>query len=199
MGGYNAKVYRKQGGDELIVESGGKITIKSGGVIARDLNLRIPLLSGKTATGAPLLVAAAVATDFIPSASTTNTFKLAGTVSNNNAKTNDVLYDIVLPNDYIAGTNVTVRIAAGYATSGGTVSLATVDIVAGLATDAGAAGADICTTAAQTIAATTDEYAFTLTGTTLTPGCRLAIKATVAITNNNATNTTGYIYALRLA
>jgi len=26
MGEYNAKVYRKQGGDELVVEAGGKIT-----------------------------------------------------------------------------------------------------------------------------------------------------------------------------
>jgi len=197
--GYNGKVYRKQGGNELVVANGGKITVKAGGSIDRGLNLRIPLLSGRTATGAPILVAAAVATDFIPSISATNTFNLAGTVSNNNAKTNDVLYDIVLPNDYVAGTNVTAYIAAGYATSGGTVSLATVDLVAGLATDAGAAGADICATAAITIAADTAEHAFTITGTTLTPGCRIALKATVAITNNNATNTTGYIYALRLA
>lgn len=197
--GYNGKVYRKQGGNELVVSSGGKITVETGGLVARDLNLRIPLLSGRTATGAPILVAAAVATDFIPSVSATNTFNLAGTASNNNAKTNDVLYDIVLPNDYVAGTDVTAYIAAGYATSGGTVSLATVDLVAGIATDAGAAGADICATAAITIAADTAEHAFTITGTTLTPGCRLALKVTVAITNNNATNTTGYIYALRLA
>jgi len=196
---YNGKVYRKQGGNEIVVASGGKITVEAGGVIEKDLNLRIPLLSGKTATGAPLLVAAAVATDFIPSASATNAFNLAGTVSNGNAKTNDVLFDIALPNDYVAGTDITAYIAAGYATSGGTVSLATVDLVAGLATDAGAGGADICATAAQTIAADTAEKAFTITGTTLTPGCRLVLKATVAITNNNATNTTGYIYALRLA
>lgn len=197
--GYNGKVYRKQGGNEIVVASGGAITVETGGVVARDLNLRIPLLSGVTATGAPILVAAAVTTDFIPSASATNAFNLAGTASNGNAKTNDVLYDIVLPNDYIAGTNVTAYIAAGYATSGGTVSLATVDLVAGLATDAGVAGADICATAAITIAADTAEHAFTITGTTLTPGCRLALKVTVAITNNNATATTGYIYAMRLA
>lgn len=32
---YNAKVYRKQGGNELVVASGGVITIESGGSIAR--------------------------------------------------------------------------------------------------------------------------------------------------------------------
>ena len=30
---YQAKVYRKQGGEELVVASGGKITVESGGAI----------------------------------------------------------------------------------------------------------------------------------------------------------------------
>jgi hypothetical protein len=33
MGSYNGKVYRKQGGNEIVVESGGKITEESGGKI----------------------------------------------------------------------------------------------------------------------------------------------------------------------
>ena len=33
MSGYNTKVYRKQGGSELVVASGGKITVDSGGNI----------------------------------------------------------------------------------------------------------------------------------------------------------------------
>ena len=35
MGGYTGKVYKKQGGDELVVASGGKITIESGGELER--------------------------------------------------------------------------------------------------------------------------------------------------------------------
>ncbi len=31
--GYNAKVYRKQGGDEVVVADGGKITVEAGGTI----------------------------------------------------------------------------------------------------------------------------------------------------------------------
>lgn len=30
---YQPKVYRKQGGDELVVASGGKITVETGGII----------------------------------------------------------------------------------------------------------------------------------------------------------------------
>lgn len=33
---YQAKVYMKQGGDELVVASGGKITVESGGAIEPD-------------------------------------------------------------------------------------------------------------------------------------------------------------------
>ena len=197
--GQSSKVYHKQGGDELVVASGGKITVETGGVVTKPLNLRIPVLSGFNAAGTPIAASAAAATDFIAAAVATNSFNLDGTVSNGNAKTNDVLYDITLPETYKAGENVTCYIAAGYSTSGGTVSLATVDLVAGLATDGGAGGADICATAAQTIAADTAEHAFTITGTTLTPGARLLLKVTVAITNNNATNTTGHVFALRLA
>lgn len=35
-GTYQPKVYRKQGGDELVVASGGKITVESGGLITGD-------------------------------------------------------------------------------------------------------------------------------------------------------------------
>lgn len=33
MSSYETKVYKKQGGDELVVESGGTITVKSGGTL----------------------------------------------------------------------------------------------------------------------------------------------------------------------
>ena len=41
--GYNAKVYRKQGGDELVVASGGKITVEAGGTIEAGENSIIPV------------------------------------------------------------------------------------------------------------------------------------------------------------
>lgn len=194
---HSTKNYKKQGGDEWVV--GGTLTLESGAVITKLMNLRIPILSGKNAAGTAIAASAAAATDFVASAVANNSFNLDGTASNNNTKANNVLYDITLPDTYKAGTNVTCYIAAGFSTSGGTVSAATVDLVAGLATDGGAGGADICATSAQTIAADTAEHAFTITGTTLTPGCRLLLKVTTSVTNDNATNVTGHVFALRLA
>lgn len=43
---YNAKVYRKQGGAELVVASGGKVTVESGGVVDPG-----PVAAGNTAGG----------------------------------------------------------------------------------------------------------------------------------------------------
>jgi hypothetical protein len=47
MGSYNGKVYKKQGGDEMVVANGGKITIESGGLLSRARVLQLPAASGK--------------------------------------------------------------------------------------------------------------------------------------------------------
>lgn len=44
MGEYNAKVYRKQGGEELVVADGGKITVEAGGELV--MNSELTLASG---------------------------------------------------------------------------------------------------------------------------------------------------------
>lgn len=164
------------------------------------LNMRVPVLSGVTATGAPLLVAAAVATDFIPSIVANNGFNLVGTAAQNSTKVNNVIYEVVLPDDYVAGTNVTCSIAAGTGVSGGTTITSTVDLVAGLYSDLGLPGADICATAAQAITTDMAEKAFTITGATLTAGCKLALKVTTSVQEAGNTGTAvGYVAGIRLS
>lgn len=46
---YNAKVYRKQGGDELIVEDGGKITVEQGGQIDLDGDAYVVVIGSQDA------------------------------------------------------------------------------------------------------------------------------------------------------
>lgn len=45
MGEYNAKVYRKQGGEELVVADGGKITVEAGGELVMNKS-ELTLASG---------------------------------------------------------------------------------------------------------------------------------------------------------
>lgn len=45
---YTTKVYRKQGGDELVVASGGKINVQPGGMIAADGTQAVGLTAQET-------------------------------------------------------------------------------------------------------------------------------------------------------
>ena len=71
---YGPKVYRRQGGDELVVKSGGKITVESGGIVdnigavadasivvgAENANVRNITIQLKDAAGADIAVRQAV-------------------------------------------------------------------------------------------------------------------------------------------
>lgn len=48
---YQPKVYRKQGGDELVVASGGKITVETGGIIAANGGTQAAFVADVATTG----------------------------------------------------------------------------------------------------------------------------------------------------
>lgn len=106
---------------------------------------------------------------------------LAGTTTNGGATatgSDSALWLVALPSSYAAGESVKVRIRAKV-TAARTVS-ATIDAVVKKISD-GAAGSDICATAAQSINSTT--YAnkeFTITATSLSAGDLLAVQITAA-------------------
>lgn len=81
-----------------------------------------------------------------------------------------------LPEDYVPGSAITVRVRASMLTtvSDGT---ATVDVEAWLAGSDGASGADLCTTAAQSInSLTLANKDFVITPTGLVPGSKLVLR-----------------------
>lgn len=100
---------------------------------------------------------------------------LLGNAANNTHPTDKAVALFTLPESYVAGSAVTVRIAAKLA---GAVEVAgKVDLVAKKQGN-GALGADICATAAQTVTGD-DTYAnfdFVVTPTTLSPGDVLALE-----------------------
>ncbi len=186
-------------GGEIEVQSGGTLDIQSGAVMTKPLNLRAPLFSARNVAGGSVAASAGVATDFKTVLNANNAPDLEGTAAQNNTKTNDALLEVVLPDDYKAGTNVTVYVGSGYSASGGTTITATVDLVATLIGDTGTGAADICATAAQAITLTIGEKAFTVTGTSLTPGARLMLKVTTSVQEAGNTGTaTGHVYSIRI-
>lgn len=104
---------------------------------------------------------------------------LQGEAAQNNTKTDIVLAEVVLPPDYIAAQDVTLTVNVQRVVAAGTTLTTKIDASAYLMADDGTAGADICATAEITFTETTGtDEAFTITGTTLTPGCRLLVKLT---------------------
>lgn len=111
----------------------------------------------------------------------------APTVQTSDAKATSVTqrfgYQIRLGDEYIAGSDVRIRIRAGMIT---TISdgAATVDVEVYAHDQDGGVGPDLCATAAQSINSLTKANKdFTITSTSLAPGDLLSVRVTVAITD----------------
>lgn len=161
---------------------------------------RLPLTQARNADGSSLVATSPGATDFTIVSTPGTVLNLAGHAAQNNAKTDNAIFEVVLPSSYTAGANVTLTIQSSYAVASGTTLAGTVDATAYLLADAGTEGADICATSAQTITASKVDYAFTLTGTTLTPGARILIQVTTVVSEGgNAGTITGKVWSVRLS
>lgn len=146
----------------------------------------LALTNGRTITGA-VMAAAAAAGVFGFTSTPGTTLVLIGESAQNNTKTDVVMFEHQLPANYVAGTDLTVTINAGFSGSG-TAGTKTVDASAFAIADTGAQGADLVTTAAQTIAASAADYAFVIDGDTLVPGARVLIRVTVALQETGNAN-----------
>lgn len=208
---YQPKVYRKQGGDELVVSSGGKITVESGGelevaagatldlgdgLVARaDLvedalqPYRIPLATVLGADGADLAISE-TAGDFYRSIGT-NQLLILGEVSNGTVGADTEVsvgwFEFQLPPEYVAGGDVSIR--AGVDVVGaGALGTCTIDFEAYLQNGlTGAVGSDLVSTAAQAISKTEANKTFVVTPTGLVAGDLLIIKMTTSVDNTDST------------
>lgn len=99
----------------------------------------------------------------------TGGMKIVGEAANANTKTDDMLIEVALPQNYEAGTDLTFAIVARVDTPLNTT--ATIDVEAYLSDTNGGVGSDLCSTAGQACnSATWATYTFTIAGATLAPG-----------------------------
>jgi len=159
-------------------------------LIAQGLNSDYTVLTATSAAG-KFQLAGAVGT-------ATN---LLGEGAQNNTKTDIVLYEFVLPPDYIAAANVTLTANVQRVVAGGTTLTTTIDCETWKIADDGTAGSDICATAVTSFTNTTaGDKAFTITGTTLSPGDRLLFRLTgVATEADNAGTVKVQINSVRVS
>lgn len=208
---YGPKVYRKQGGDELVVASGGKITVESGGELELGAGatldfasglieradlvedalqpFRIPLANVLGADGADLAITE-TAGDFYRSIGT-NQLLILGEVSNGTVGADTEVsvgwFEFQLPENYVAGGDITIR--AGVDVVGaGALGTCTIDFSAYLQNGlTGAVGSDLVTTAAQAISNTEANKDFVVDPTGLVAGDLLVIKMTTSVDNTDST------------
>lgn len=119
----------------------------------------------------------------------TNTILANGEVTDNETEVSVAYTQFVLPPEYVAGGDVTIRLpVALVVTATPTNNGSTIDLEVYEQSDAGAVGADLCATAAQTFAALSTWYNkdFTITPTGLVAGDVLNIKITSSVVDSEA-------------
>ncbi len=160
---------------------------------------RIPLTNGRNADGTGLGAGAAGKFAITNTAGTSGPL-LTSEAANSNTKTDTVIFEHVLPRNYIATKNITVTANAFYTLGSGTVGTKTLTAAAYKCTDAGLQGSTIIATAAATLIATTaTDHAFVITGTTLSPGDRIEITLVLVIQDSGGSNITATLNSVRLS
>lgn len=112
-----------------------------------------------------------------------------GENAKNTTKTEYLAIDVMLPDSYDDDEDIKIGVTARVNQSGGTISVKTIDIECYKLADAGTAGSDLCSTAAQNLTTSMAEYLFVITNTGLVRGDRLRviIKTVVTETANSGT------------
>ena len=119
----------------------------------------------------------------------TNTYVANGEVTDNETEVSVAYFQFILPPEYVAGGDVTIRMPAALIKTGApTNNGSTLDLEVYEQSDAGAVGADICATAAVTFAALDTWYNkdFTVTPTGLVAGDVLNVKITSSVIDSEA-------------
>lgn len=159
--------------------------------------IRLPLMQGRNSDGSAL-GAAAAAGKFGNAITLGTSQQLVSEAANSNTKTDIVLYEFQLPKEYIAAANLTVTCGCQYNLGSGTIGTHTLAAAAYRNADAGTQGANMIATSAQSVPATEGDVAFTVTGTTLSPGDRVTLSLTMVIQDTGASNITGNVDSVRV-
>jgi hypothetical protein len=168
-------------------------TEAANGLFATPLNL----LAARNADGS-VVAAGASAGKFGYAVALATSFAMASESANNNTKTDDCLFEYVLPAWYVAGQNVTVTVNASI-TGSGTLSTKTAQIKAYRTASNGTQGADIGPGSASAMTAGGADVAFTITGTTLNPGDKIVLELETVLIETASSGMVANINSVRVS
>lgn len=173
----------------LVVTWNGSAWIPMTGSDAGGFQTALHLLDARNSDGSAIVHTSPSSGNFLIAPTLGTSLYLQGESAENDTKTDSAIWEITLPQTYIAGSNIAVTVNGKYVNSAGTSLTTTVAAAAYLLTDAGAMGSTLIATSAQNLTTSAAGYAFTITGTTLAPGARVLLKVTTAITEGGNTGT----------
>ena len=174
-----------QGGNATFQMTGGTVSSTTGMTVTP-----LPLVNMKTVAGLQMTGSASSTNWGLVYTPATGNY-LTGTATSSGSTSNVASYDIVLPANYIAGTNITLKVACYYTNSSSTASVHTMAAAAYLNDPVlGTQGSTLIATSAQTCPITTaTAQTFTITGTSLVPGSYLTLTFSAAVTNGGGAST----------
>ena len=148
----------------------------------------LPLTAAKSDTGVALTATAGSgAVGVIRTAGTSMT--LDGEATSGDAKTDKAVWEFNLPDSYVAGSNIAVTVNCNYSGAGTVTAASTTMTVTAYTESTAGAETALTVSAAQQMAATAGPLVFTITGTGLVPGQRVAIELAMLVTSSSGANT----------
>lgn len=145
----------------------------------------IPLHSLRAADGATLGVADVEDSGDHYLAFSANIWKLMGNSPNSDDQTDVSIFQVAVPESYVAAGDIKIRVNAQYTVDG---DEKTVDVEVYEAADAGTIGADLVSTEAATLTGSAASTDFVVDGTSIVAGDRLNVKITTVFGDDNGTD-----------
>lgn len=137
-------------------------------------------------TGIPITASANAGTHSLSSTAGASLY-MVSEAANNSTKTDVSYFEYAVPSSYVDGQPLTATVNAN-TTGAGTPGTETVVAVAYRLAKDGTQGANLVTTAAQTVGAAAADYAFNIGGATLLPGDRIMLGVQTVIQETAGTN-----------
>lgn len=151
----------------------------------------IPLYLGASDLGVPLTATPGTPAGTVGISRTAGTsMALTGETTSANAKTDKVMFELDLPDTYIAGSNIPVVVNAHTSGTGTITAASTTMTVAAYSVSTANIETALAVSAAVQIPATTPtNLNFTITGTGLVPTQRIIIECVMLVTSASGANT----------
>lgn len=173
-------------GGVTFTETGGSIPRAAMAEDALQTSIGVPVFALVQTTGIPIVPAEVQGNFNLLLAA--NVYTAQAEITDNESETSVTMFQIVLPDNYVAGGDVTIRLPVAIIKTAAAVDNASSIDISAYEQTQGAVGADICATAAQVFAAVDTWYNkdFVITATNLVAGDTLNVVITSIIVDSEA-------------